>query len=119
MSMTAETTHDPIGPCGLAEQSPIDDSSMHASTASRSSVLFWGTNAAVPSVRKAFEGGVLRVMVRTLTVIVFAAMVVEDAAVVVLAAIAVHTVVDIDPGDLRNILSFFAFEFTQETPQSI
>ena len=43
-------------------------------------------------------------------------------AVVVIAAVVVvnvHTVGDIDPEEPVNMLSFVAFEFTQETPQSI
>ena len=39
--------------------------------------------------------------------------------VVVVTTAVVHTVDDIDPEDPENILSFFAFECTQETPQSI
>ena len=39
--------------------------------------------------------------------------------VVVVAVVVVHTVDDIDPGEPENMPSFFAFECTQETPQSI
>ena len=42
--------------------------------------------------------------------------------VVVAAAVVevdVHAVDDIDPEEPVNMLSFVAFEFTQETPQSI
>ena len=59
-SVTADTSHDPIGPCGLAEQLPTGDSLMHASTASWSSVLFRGANAAVTPTRKSFTFRVLR-----------------------------------------------------------
>ena len=45
--------------------------------------------------------------------------VVVVAAVVAIAAVLVHAVGDIDPGEPVNMLSFFAFECTQETPQSI
>ena len=40
-------------------------------------------------------------------------------AVVVVAAAVVHTVDDIDPEEPVNMLFFFAFECTQETPQSV
>ena len=33
--------------------------------------------------------------------------------------VCVHTVRDIDPGDLSNINSLLAFEWTQATPQSV
>ena len=46
MSVTADTSHDAIGPCEPLEQSPTGDRSMHALIASLSSVLFWGANAA-------------------------------------------------------------------------
>ena len=62
--MTADTSHDPIGPFGLAGQMPTGDSLMHASIASRSSVPLWGANAAVAATTKAFGVGTLRVMVR-------------------------------------------------------
>ena len=65
VSVTADTSHDPIGPCGPLEQSPTSDSLMHASTASWSSVLFWGANAAVTATTKACRVGALAVMVRT------------------------------------------------------
>ena len=47
MSVTADTSHKPIGPFGPAEQSPTDDSFMHSSTAALSAFLFWGVDAAV------------------------------------------------------------------------
>ena len=65
MSVTANTSHDLIGPCGPVEQFPTGDNLMHASTASRSSVLFWGANAAVTATRKTFGVGVLWVNVPT------------------------------------------------------
>ena len=46
MSVTADTSHDAIGPCEPLWQSPTGDRSMHALIASLSSVLFWGANAA-------------------------------------------------------------------------
>merc|ERR1719174_726025 len=45
--------------------------------------------------------------------------VVVVAAVVAIAAAVVHAVDDIDPGEPVNMPSFFAFECSQETPQSI
>ena len=60
ISVTADTSHDPIGPCGPAEQLPTGDNLMHASTASWSSVLFRGANAAVTPTRKSFTFRVLR-----------------------------------------------------------
>ena len=54
-------------------------------------------------------GVVVVVEVTVFVVVVVAAIVVVD----------VHTVNDIDPEEPVNIMSFFAFEFTQETPQSI
>ena len=45
--MTADTSHDPIGPLGPEEQCPTGDSVMHEPTASRSSALLWGANTAV------------------------------------------------------------------------
>ena len=66
MSVTADTSHDPIGPRGTAEQFPTGDSSRHVSTASWSSVLFWGANAAVTATTKTFGVGVLWVKVPTL-----------------------------------------------------
>ena len=59
MSVTADTSHNPIGPFGVAEQMPTGDSLMHASTASWSSVLFRGANAAVTPTRKSFTFRVL------------------------------------------------------------
>ena len=47
MLVTANTFHDPIGPCGPAEQSPSVDSFMHCLTAALSSAVFWGANAAL------------------------------------------------------------------------
>ena len=47
ISVTADTIHDPIGPCEPLMQLPTGDSSMHASTAARSFVLLWGANAAL------------------------------------------------------------------------
>ena len=54
MSVTADTSHDPIGPFGPAGQSPeyhggpgCDDRLKHATAAALSSALFWGANAAV------------------------------------------------------------------------
>jgi len=46
-------------------------------------------------------------------------LVVFPAVLVVVAAVVVHTVDDIDPGERINMSPFFAFECTQETPQSI
>ena len=65
MSVTADTSHDPMGPCGPVEQSPNGDNLMHAAIVSCSSVLFWGANAAVTAATKAFGVGALRVIVRT------------------------------------------------------
>ena len=45
MLVTADTSHDPIGPFGPAEQLPTGDSLMHAPTAPWSSVLLRGANA--------------------------------------------------------------------------
>ena len=45
-SVTLETSHSLIGPCGLLEQSPSGDSSRHALTAPLSSVLDCAENAA-------------------------------------------------------------------------
>ena len=47
MLVTADTSHDPIGPYGPAEQSPSVDSVMHRSTAALSSAVVWGANAAL------------------------------------------------------------------------
>ena len=47
MSATPEMSHSTIGPCEPLEQSPSGDSSIHALTASLSSVLEFGENAAV------------------------------------------------------------------------
>ena len=44
------------------EQSPTGDNLMHASTASWSSALFRGANAAVTATSKAFGVGALRVI---------------------------------------------------------
>ena len=59
------------------------------------------------------------VMVAAVVADVMVLAVVAIAAVVVFAAAVVHTVDDIDPGEPVNMPSFFAFEFTQKTPQSI
>ena len=47
MLITADTSHDPIGPCGPVVQLPRGDSLRHASTARLSSILFCGENARV------------------------------------------------------------------------
>ena len=65
ISAMADTSHNPIGPFGLAEQMPTGDSLMHASTASWSSVLFRGANAAVANTTKAFGVGALTAMMHT------------------------------------------------------
>ena len=104
MLVTADTSHDPIGPCAPAEQLPTGDSLMHAPTASWSSILLWGANT------------VATVLVVVAAVLVMVAAVMVDAmdlAVVVVAAVVVHTVDDIDPGEPINMLSFFAFDCTQ------
>ena len=44
MSVTFETSHSPIGPCGQSEQSPFGDSCRYAATASLSSTLDCGEN---------------------------------------------------------------------------
>ena len=46
MSVTPETSHSPIGPCGPLEQSPSVDRSRHALTAPLSSSCDSGENAA-------------------------------------------------------------------------
>ena len=60
MLVTADTSHDPIGPCGPAEQLPTADSLRHVSTACWSFALFPGANAVVTPTRKAFAVRVLR-----------------------------------------------------------
>ena len=45
MSVTRDTSHSPIGPCGPWEQPPLGDSSRHAFTAMLSSVLDCGAKA--------------------------------------------------------------------------
>ena len=65
ISVMADTSHDPMGPCGPAKQSPTGDSLMHKPKASLSSVLFWGANVAVAAASKAFGIGTLRVVVHT------------------------------------------------------
>ena len=52
ISVTADTPHNSIGPCG-SEQLPTADRWMHVPTAAWSSALFWGANAAVKAIRKA------------------------------------------------------------------
>ena len=59
------------------------------------------------------------VMVAAVVVDVMVLAVLVVAAVVAIAAVVVHTVFDIDPGERVNMSRFFAFECTQETPQSI
>ena len=51
MSVTPETSHSPISPCGPLEQSPSGDSSRHALNAPQSSSLDCGENAAGQSSR--------------------------------------------------------------------
>ena len=43
MSVTADTSHDPIGPCGLLKQS-VGDSFRHSKVADWSSALFFGAH---------------------------------------------------------------------------
>ena len=63
---------------------------------------------------------VIETVVVVAVVMVFIVMVDAMAlAVVVVAAAVVHTVDDIDPEEPVNMLFFFAFECTQETPQSV
>ena len=45
MSVTLDTFHSRIGPCVPLEQSPVGDTSRHASTALLSSALDFGENA--------------------------------------------------------------------------
>ena len=52
ISVTADTSQSPIGPCGPSEQSPIGEYLMHLFTASLNSSLDCGLNAAVVRVRK-------------------------------------------------------------------
>ena len=52
MSVTADTSQSPIDPCGLSEQFPIGDVLIHSLTASRSSSLDSGLNAAKARVRE-------------------------------------------------------------------
>ena len=52
-------------------------------------------------------------------VVVFVVVAALPVMVVVVAAVVVHAVNDIDPDEPVNMLRVFAFEFTQETPQSI
>ena len=80
MSVTADTSHDPMGPCEPVVQLPRNDSLRHAATARLSSVLFCGENARV-------EAGM-----------------VEVAAIVVVVEVAVQTVDDIDPEEPVNML---------------
>ena len=65
MSVMADTSHDPIGPFGPAEQLPTGDSLMHAPKASWSCFLFWGANTAVTATTKAFGVGALTAMIHT------------------------------------------------------
>ena len=53
------------------------------------------------------------------TVVVVVDVVVIVVLVTVVVVVDVHAVNDIDPEEPVNMLSFFAFEYTQETPQSI
>ena len=53
------------------------------------------------------------------TVVVVVDVVVIVVLVTVVVEVDVHAVNDIDPEEPVNMLSFLAFEFTQETPQSI
>ena len=45
MSVTRDTSHSPIGPCGPSEQSPLGDTLRHALRALSSSALEGGENA--------------------------------------------------------------------------
>ena len=50
MSVTRDTSHSPIGPCGPSAQSLTDDILRHSSTAFLRSFRFFGVNTAVEGI---------------------------------------------------------------------
>ena len=62
MSITAETSQDPIGPCGLLEQS-VGDSFRHSTMAALSSVLDFGAHPVVGYYRGHAGGARVRVAI--------------------------------------------------------
>ena len=50
MSLTRDTSHSPIGPCGPLKHSPLGDNLRHVSTAPLSCTLDCGENAGVGTV---------------------------------------------------------------------
>ena len=62
MSVTAETSHDPIGPCGPFEQS--EDSLMHCTMAALSSALDFGAHLVTTVVGGVVVAGAAVVAVR-------------------------------------------------------
>ena len=103
MSVTLDTSHSPIGPCGPSEPSPLGDNLRHASTALLSSALDFGENTEVVATEVVGTRGVGTGTVGTGAVG---------------TGVGVHTVSDIDPDEPANIELLLAFEWTQAAPQS-
>ena len=105
MSVAADTSHEPMGPCGPVVQVPCGDSLRHASMARLSSVLFCGENARVEVMVFIADDMVFVVVVAVAIVEVVAVFMVEVTVVVVVVEVAAQTVDDIDPEEPVNMLT--------------
>ena len=126
MSVTRDTSHFPIGPYGLLEQSPCGDSSRHETTALSSSFVDCGENAEEVFGLFALVFGLVALVFGLVALVFGLVALVFGLVALVFGVFALNPGEQepkraraINPGEPENMSFLLAFDSSQVVPQSV